>query len=250
MRLIALMTEKPTDVPDEDKTVPAEAEDEILVAIIDDNRISRDAHVKLLNAQPGVSVISAEATLSVAMLTDERPDVVMVEAGEHEIVSLKAAITTRRVLPDASVVITDLESDNKDVAAYVKAGVDGFVLQDATANDVVAAVESVADGAHVLPSELTSPLFVQIAADGIELDVDDEDGAPIRARVAVTLTVREEEIIALMREGLANKAIAARLLISTHTVKSHVRSAMEKTGLRTRVLLAMRKPDKPRKLKA
>jgi two-component system response regulator NreC len=174
----------------------------------------------------------------------------MVEAGEHEIVSLKAAITTRRVLPDASVVITDLESDNKDVAAYVKAGVDGFVLQDATANDVVAAVESVADGAHVLPSELTSPLFVQIAADGIELDVDDEDGAPIRARVAVTLTVREEEIIALMREGLANKAIAARLLISTHTVKSHVRSAMEKTGLRTRVLLAMRKPDKPRKLKA
>ncbi len=219
-------------------------EDEVLVAIVDDNRISRDAHVKLLNAQPGVTVISAEATLSVTMLSDEKPDVVLVEAGENEVISLRAAVTTRRVLPDAGVVITDLHVGNEDVADYVKAGVSGFMLQDASGDDVVNTVESVADGAHVLPKELTSPLFVQIAADGIELDTDTDDGPPVRARVSVNLTVREEEIISLMREGLANKAIAARLLISTHTVKSHVRSAMEKTGLRTRVLLAMRKPEK------
>lgn len=47
---------------------------EILVALVDDDRISRDAHVRLLNAEPGVRAISAEATLSVAMLSDERPD--------------------------------------------------------------------------------------------------------------------------------------------------------------------------------
>ena len=228
------MTEKPVEVP---------AEGEILVALVDDNRISRDAHVKLLNAEPGVTVVSAEATLSVTMLTEIRPDVVLVEAGVDEIISLKAAITARRVLPDAGVVITDLQKDNADIADYVKAGVSGFVLQDATVEDIVGTVQAVADGAHVLPEELTSPLFVQIAAEGIELDVDTA-GAPIRARVAVTLTVRENEIIGLMREGLANKEIAARLLISTHTVKSHVRSAMEKTGLRTRVLLAMRVPNK------
>jgi DNA-binding CsgD family transcriptional regulator len=67
-------------------------------------------------------------------------------------------------------------------------------------------------------------------------------GAPVQARVEVTLTLREQEIVALVREGLANKAIAARLFISTHTVKSHIRNAMEKTGLRTRVLLAVRPP--------
>lgn len=228
------MSEQPIEVP---------AEGEILVALVDDNRISRDAHAKLLNAEPGVRVISAEATLSVTMLTEQKPDVVLVEAGDNEVVSLKAAITTRRVLPEAGVVITDLETDNEDIADYVKAGASGFVLQDATAEDIVETVQDVADGAHVLPEALTSPLFVQIAAEGIEFDVEG-DGPPIRARVAVTLTVREQEIIALMREGLANKAIAARLLISTHTVKSHVRSAMEKTGLRTRVLLAMRQPDR------
>jgi DNA-binding NarL/FixJ family response regulator len=228
-------------MPDLYTAVPQDGE--ILVAIVDDNRLSRDAHVLLLNAQPGVTVISAEATLSVTMLTEARPDVVLVEAGDSEVLSLKAALTTRRVLPDAGVVITDLVPENEDIADYVKAGVSGFLLQDATVTDLVDTVRDVHEGEHVLPSELTSPLFVQIAAEGIELEVD-ADGPPLRARVAVSLTVREQEVIGLMREGLANKAIAARLLISTHTVKSHVRSAMEKTGLRTRVLLAMRPVEK------
>lgn len=211
---------------------------EILVALVDDNRISRDAHAKLLNAEPGVTVVSAEATLSVTMLSEVQPDVVLVEAGDTELLSLRAALTTRRVLPDASVVITDLVPQNEDIGHYVKAGVSGFVLQDATVDDLVDTVRAVAEGSHVLPDELTSPLFVQIAAEGIELDVE-AGGVPVRARVEVILTLREQEIVGLVREGLANKAIAARLFISTHTVKSHIRSAMEKTGLRTRVLLAV-----------
>lgn len=222
-----------------EKIPEASTEGEILVALVDDNRISRDAHAKLLNAEPGVTVISAEATLSVTMLNDAQPDVVLVEAGDTELLSLRAALTTKRVLPDASVVITDLVPQNEDIGHYVKAGVSGFVLQDATVDDLVDTVKAVAEGAHVLPDELTSPLFVQIAAEGIELDV--EGGPePVRARVEVILTIREQEIVGLVREGLANKAIAARLFISTHTVKSHIRSAMEKTGLRTRVLLAVR----------
>lgn len=224
-----------------DQQTEAAAEGEILVALVDDSRISREAHARMLNATPGVTVISAEATLSVQMLADAQPDVVLVEAGDTEVLSLRAAVTTRRVLPDAGVVITDLVPQNEDIADYVKAGVSGFVLQDATGDDLVDAVRAVAEGEHVLPDELKSPLFVQIAAEGIELDVE-TDGGPVRARVAVSLTVREQEVVGLMREGLANKAIAARLFISTNTVKAHVRNAMEKTGLRTRVLLAMSQP--------
>jgi DNA-binding NarL/FixJ family response regulator len=223
------MTDEPSATP---------AEGDILVALVDDNRISRDAHELLLNAQPGVTVISAEATLSVTMLNEAQPDVVLVEAGDTEVISLRAAVTARRVLPDANVIITDLVPANEDIADYVKAGVSGFVLQDATTEELVDTLVAVNDGAHVLPNELTSPLFVQIAAEGIELDVE-TDGETTRARVALSLTVREQEVVTLMREGLANKAIAARLLISAHTVKSHVRNAMEKTGLRTRILLAM-----------
>jgi len=210
----------------------------ILVALVDDNRISREEHAKLLNAAPGVTVISAEATLSVTMLTEEQPDVVLVEAGHTEVLSLRAAVTARRVLPEAGVVITDLVPSNEDIADFVKAGVAGFVLKEATIGDLVDTVRSVADGSHVLPDELTSPLFVQIAAEGIVLD-EDADGEKVRARVALNLTLREQEVVALIGEGLANKEIAARLFISTDTVKSHVRSAMDKTGLHTRLLLAV-----------
>ena len=213
-------------------------EREILVALVDDNRISRDEHVRLLNLAPGVTVVSAEPTLDVTKLTDAQPDVVLVEAGDTEVLSLRAAVTTRRVLPDAGVIITDLVPQNEDIGDFVKAGVAGFVLKEATVTDLVDAVRSVADGAHVLPDELTSPLFVQIAAEGIVLD-DEGGGQKERTRIAVTLTVREQQVVALLREGLANKQIAARLIISEHTVKSHVRSAMEKTGVHTRVLLAM-----------
>jgi DNA-binding NarL/FixJ family response regulator len=183
-------------------------------------------------------VISAEATLSVTMLEREQPDVVLVEAGETEVLSLRAAITARRVLPDASVVITDLVPENEEIGDFVKAGVAGFVLKEASSGDLVETIRSVADGEHVLPDELTSSLFVQIAAEGIVLDGDGPD-AKIVTKVTVDLTVREKEIIALIGEGLGNKEIAARLCIATHTVKTHVRNAMEKTGLHTRVLLAV-----------
>jgi len=219
-------------------------ESPILVALVDDNRISRDEHKRLLNAEPGVTVISAEATLSVTMLTDAQPDVVLVEAGSTAVLSLKAAVTARRVLPDAGVVITDLVPANEDIADFVKAGVAGFAMKEATIDELVDTVRSVADGSHVLPNALTSPLFVQIAAEGIEIDLDD-DGQKVRASVTVKLTLREQEVVSLIGEGLGNKEIAARLLITAHTVKSHVRSAMDKTGLHTRLLLAM-SAKKPR----
>jgi DNA-binding NarL/FixJ family response regulator len=211
---------------------------EIVVALVDDNRISREEHARLLNAEPGVTVVSAEATLSVTMLTEEQPDVVLVEAGDQEVISLRAAVTARRVLPDASVVITDLMPENEDIADFVKAGVAGFVLKEASRESLVETVRTVADGAHVLPDELTSPLFVQIAAEGIE--IDDGAGRKVRASIAVTLTLREQQVVGLIGEGMANKEIAARLMVSVATVKTHVRSAMDKTGLHTRLLLATR----------
>jgi len=64
---------------------------------------------------------------------------------------------------------------------------------------------------------------------------DDVPGPPVRAKVEVSLTLREQEVVALLGQGLANKQIAARLFISTHTVKTHLRSAMKKTGLPTRI---------------
>jgi DNA-binding NarL/FixJ family response regulator len=104
-------------------------------------------------------------------------------------------------------------------------------MKDATLEDLVNAIRSVAEGAHVLPPQMTGTLFSQIAREAVAR------GRP-RALHSVRMTPRELEVINLIGEGLSNKAIAERLHIATHTVKSHVRNVMEKLTLHTRLQIA------------
>jgi len=120
---------------------------------------------------------------------------------------------------------------HEDIVEFVNAGVSGFILKDATIEELISTIRSVADGAHVLPPAMTSTLFSQIAKDAL-----------VRGRAvameSVRMTSREREVIELIGEGLANKEIAARLNIATYTVKSHVRNVMEKLALHTRLQIA------------
>ncbi len=222
---------QPGPSPDSERT--------ITVALVGDNRISRDAHARQIEAAPDLTVVSAEATLTEGMLNDKQPDVVLVEANTESLVSVRDAVTTRRVLPDASVVITDLGPANEEIASFVKAGVAGFVLKEATVTELVDTVREVVDGDHVLPDALTNPLFLQIAREGIDVD-GVEARAPTDTLAGVGLTTREREIVTCLGKGMSNKEIAATLHITTHTVKAHMRNVMQKSGLHSRVQLAMR----------
>ena len=200
------------------------------VAIIDDNRLVREALAAMLGKLPGFNVV-ATAEASAAFLAEARPDVLLLDVGLGDEDSMGVAATIRRELPSARVIVMDLMPDNDDVAEFVNAGVSGFVLKDATFDEFVATIRSVAAGEKVLPPRLTESLFAQIAREvasrGKELVMDD-----------VRMTRREREVITLIGEGLSNKEIAQRLNIATHTVKSHVRNVMEKLALHTRLQIA------------
>jgi len=127
--------------------------------------------------------------------------------------------------------VMDLLPVREDIAEFVQAGVSGFIMKDATLEDLVHAIRSVADGAHVLPPQMTGTLFSQIARDAVA------KGRP-EALDAVRMTQREREVIELIADGLSNKEMAQRLSIATHTVKSHVRNIMEKLALHTRLQIA------------
>ena len=118
----------------------------------------------------------------------------------------------------------DLLPAHEDIAEFVNAGVSAFVLKDATFEEFVATIRSVAAGQKVLPPRMTESLFSQIAREA--------DGQG-RAHVLedTRMTRREREVTDLIGEGLSNKEIAQRLNIATHTVKSHVRNVMEKLAL-------------------
>ena len=202
----------------------------ITVAIVDDNRLVREALAAMLGRLPDVQVVAA-ASANAEVLDRETPDVLLLDAGlgDEDSLSVAAAITKRR--SGTKVVIMDLMPTNEDIVQFVNAGVAGFVLKDATFDEFVATIRAVAAGDKVLPPRMTETLFSQIALGG------DARG---RERVLedVRMTRREREVIELIGEGLSNKEIAQRLNIAAHTVKSHVRNVMEKLALHTRLQIA------------
>jgi DNA-binding NarL/FixJ family response regulator len=200
------------------------------VAIVDDSRLVREALAAMLGRLPDLQVVASGAA-DAAFIDETKPDVLLLDVGLRDEDSLRVAASLAKRSPRTKVIVMDLIPMSDDIVQFVNAGVSGFVLKDATFDEFVATIRSVAAGGKVLPSRMTESLFSQIAkaadAQGHEQVLED-----------VRMTRREREVIELIGEGLSNKEIAQRLNIAAHTVKSHVRNVMEKLALHTRLQIA------------
>ena len=203
----------------------------ISVALIEDNRLVREGMAALLNQTVDVKVVVATPTADADLLRESKPDVILLDVGLRDNDSLRVAETVRNEVPESKVIVMDLLPVHEEIVEFVNAGVSGFILKDATFEDLVSTIRSVAQGMHVLPPQMTSSLFSQIASEAVVRGRPD-------ALDAVRMTAREKEVVDLIGEGLSNKEIASRLNIASHTVKSHVRNVMEKLALHTRLQIA------------
>ena len=205
----------------------------ILVLVIEDNRLVRDRLAVLLDAQPDFKVVAAAegANEGLLHLQQGKPHVVLVDAalGNHS--SHRLVESVRKTAPETRVIVMDLLPVHQDVIDFIKAGASGFIVKDATVEDFVKTIRSVAEGANVVPASLTGTLLSHIA-----------DQAVIRSMPgvaeAVRMTKREREIMDLIAEGLSNKEIAQRLNLATYTIKSHVHNILEKLALHSRLQIA------------
>ena len=205
----------------------------ILVLVIEDNRLVRDELAALLDAQPDFKVVAAAegANAGLLQIRATKPHVVLVDAalGNHD--SHRLVETVRKEAPESKVIVMDLLPAQEDVIAFIQAGANGFIVKDATIEDFVRTIRSVAEGADVVPPALTGTLLSHIV---------DQAVARSTAGVleAVQMTKREREITGLIADGLSNKEIAQRLNIATYTVKSHVHNILEKLALHSRLQIA------------
>jgi DNA-binding NarL/FixJ family response regulator len=134
--------------------------------------------------------------------------------------------------PIPLVVLVSSRVPQAAIAAMLRAGARGVLPDDATGDEIAAAIDAAAAGLVVVPPELVSDLVGVPAerSDGAGLA-----GAPARpAPAAPALTPREREVLSMLAEGLPNKLIAARLGISEHTVKTHLEAIFDKLGASTR----------------
>jgi DNA-binding NarL/FixJ family response regulator len=187
----------------------------------------------MIHSQPGFKVLAASADAEEALeqVREAKPDVVLIDFGLEDHDSLSLTATVHNEVPEAKVIVMGLLSTQGDVADYVRAGASGFIMKHASQDEFFETIRAVAAGRQVLPHALTTSLFEQIASRAAKLP------APVIIE-SVRLTNREQQVVALLGEGLSNKDIATRLHIAVHTVKSHVHNVLEKLALRSRLEVA------------
>lgn len=205
----------------------------IRVLLIEDNRLLREGITAMLNEQPDIKAVSATGNGDALEKAKRlKPQVVLLDLGLRSQNSLRVAEHIKKEHPRTEIVVMDLMPVQAEVVEFVKAGVSGFILKDATIDDFLHTIRSVAEGKKVLPPSLTDSLFSQIVEYAVQ------SGKADRLMKSVRLTRREHEVVDLIARGMSNKEIARELNIAVHTVKSHVHNTLEKLALHTRLELA------------
>lgn len=205
----------------------------IRLLLIEDNRLLREGITAMVGKQPDLKIVAASENFENVLPKAQKlkPRVVLLDICLRDQNSLSVAKMVKKELPEARVIVMGLILPRADVLQFVKAGASGFVQKEATFDDFLRTIRTVAEGAKVLPPPLTGSLFSQIAEDAIsngKVQLND-----------VRITKREREIIDLISEGLSNKEIAQRLHLAIQTVKSHVHHILEKLVLHTRLQVAI-----------
>jgi DNA-binding NarL/FixJ family response regulator len=201
----------------------------IRVLIADDQELVRDGFGMILDAQPDIEVVGGaqDGRAAIEMARALRPDVVLMDIRMPELDGIAAA---RRLLADGDapriLMLTTFDGDEY-VYEAMKAGASGFMLKDVRREELINAVRVVAAGDALLAPALTRRLI----ADFVRRP---PPGAGPSGAMA-DLTERELDVVRLVARGRSNAEIAAELVVSEATVKTHVARILAKLGLRDRV---------------
>jgi DNA-binding NarL/FixJ family response regulator len=205
---------------------------QVRLIVVEDNRLLREGLSAMLREQSDIAVIGAVANgEGLSKMLKGKVDVVLLDLVLRSQNSLGLVESIKRTSPKVRVIVMDIEPIQPALVDYVMAGVDGFVLKDATFPEFLHTIRQVARGSRVMPALLTSSLLYQIADHVTRTG----KGNPFKS---VKMTSREREVVELIAEGLSNKQIAAHLNLAVDTVKSHVHNILEKLSLHTRLEIA------------
>jgi DNA-binding NarL/FixJ family response regulator len=200
----------------------------IRVLIADDQGMVRSGFSILLNAQPDMEVVgeAVNGEEAVAKAAELRPDVILMDVRMPVLDGLEATrLVTAAAEHPSVLVLTTFDLDDY-VYEALRAGASGFLLKDASAQELATAVRVVAAGEALLAPSVTRRLISEFARMGAPK-------GPDRGRLD-GLTERETEVLGLMARGMSNAEVAAHLVVAEQTVKTHVRRILMKLDLRDR----------------
>ncbi len=190
------------------------------VVLVDDHAVVRQGLAALLGTTGEVEVVgeAASGEEAVPLCRSMRPDVALVDLIMPGMDGVGATQAIKAASPATRVLLLTSYSDGDLVQPALSAGADGYLLKSASAEGVVQAILAVARGQQVL-----DPIALQA----------------LRTPAPDALSAREQEVLHLVAEGLANAEIAARLGITVRTVKAHISNLLQKLSLSDRTQLAI-----------
>ncbi len=205
----------------------------IKVLLIEDNRLLRDGTTALLNEQEDIRAVSSPGNKSALEKAKKlAPDVVLLDLGLKSNNSMRVLESIKKQHPQTEVVVMDLIPVHSEVVEFVKAGVAGFILKDATLDDFLHTIRSVVKGEKILPPTTAGSLFSQIVEHALQSGQIDEVMSTLK------MTSRENEVINHIARGKSNNEIADALNVAVHTIENHIRNILDKLALHTRLELA------------
>jgi len=207
---------------------PAAAPLRIVVA--DDQASVREGLVLLLGGLPDIDVVGAAADGSRALelVAEHQPDAILLDLHMPVLDGIGATRRLTAEHPGVAIVVLTTYVDDASVREALQAGARSYLTKDADRSEIAQALHAATRGLTVLDSRVQSALLSAAPA-GVPAA-----SAPVPVAAPDGLTEREVEILRLIVQGLTNPEIAARLFLSTHTIKTHVNRIFAKTGSRDR----------------
>jgi DNA-binding NarL/FixJ family response regulator len=215
----------------------------IRVVVADDQALVRIGFQGIIAATPGFSVVGEAATgaEAVGLARSTRPDVVLMDIRMPDMDGIEATrrITGAAETRDVRVLILTTFDLDEYVYAALRAGASGFLLKDTMPADLLQAIRVIAAGDALLAPKVTRRLLGEFARHAETTEGPPPQAAASGGGALRELTDREREVLTLVAQGLSNSEIAAALVISPATAKTHVAHLLTKLGCRDRVQLVI-----------
>lgn len=211
------------------ETMSGESLEPVRVLVVDDHEVFRLGLEQALAEEPGIEVVgdAADGEAGVARAAELEPDVVVMDVRMPGTGGIDATRRIREAHPDIRVLVLSASQDELDVIGAIRAGANGYLVKEASVDEVGRAVHLVHRGLSPISPVVAPKVLAELNA--LSRRAAEWDGHARR------LTSRELDVLRLVARGFSNRQIAVDLGISENTVRNHVRNILEKLRVRSRV---------------